>query len=105
MRSKEEVFRLIKSFADEHESMRAVVLNGSRANPKSKADPFQDYDIACHVKEVSPFKRQAFIHDYFGGLLIPRYRIDASFKWHDIYLDSKGSRSRSSAARGTRSTR
>ena len=35
MRSEQEMFDLILSFAKEEERVRAVVLNGSRANPNA----------------------------------------------------------------------
>jgi aminoglycoside 6-adenylyltransferase len=70
MRSEAQMMALILGFAQEHESIRAVVMNGSRANPKSAKDPFQDYDIVYLVKDVADFRRKNSIPIYFGEPMI-----------------------------------
>ena len=70
MRSEEEMMKLILGFASEHDEIRAVVMNGSRVNPNAKKDPFQDYDVACYVTDVEPFRRKPEIVKYFGEILI-----------------------------------
>ena len=55
MRSEKEMFDLILDFAKKNPLIRAVYMNGSRANPNAKRDIFQDYDIVYVVTAVSPF--------------------------------------------------
>ncbi len=57
-------------FVGMHDDIRAVVMNGSRANPLAHKDPFQDYDIACYVRDVEPFRRNPEIPRHFGEILI-----------------------------------
>ena len=70
MRTEQEMFDLILNFARNDESIRAVILNGSRANPNAPKDIFQDFDIACLVKDINPYMRNANIPPYFGEILI-----------------------------------
>lgn len=50
MRKEQEMFDLILQVAKENEDVRAVILNGSRANPNAPKDQYQDYDIIYTVK-------------------------------------------------------
>ena len=70
MRTEQEIFDLILNFAKNDENIRAVVLNGSRANPNAPKDLFQDFDIACLVKDVTPYMRNPEIPKLFGEILI-----------------------------------
>jgi len=56
MRSEEEMFELVIETARQDERIRAVILNGSRANPNALRDPFQDFNVAYVVTDVAPFK-------------------------------------------------
>ena len=70
MRSEKEMFDLILSYAKNDDNIRAVVLNGSRANPNAPKDIFQDYDIACLVKDMSPYFKNPNIPPLFGEIMI-----------------------------------
>ena len=70
MRSEAEMLELILAFARSREEIRVVVMNGSRVNPNARKDPFQDYDIACYVTNVEPFRGDLNIPRYFGELII-----------------------------------
>ena len=70
MRSEEEMYALILQTARDDERVRAVILNGSRANPNAPHDPFQDYDIVYIVTEVASFKRDPDWIQCFGEMLI-----------------------------------
>jgi aminoglycoside 6-adenylyltransferase len=70
MRTEQEMFDLILDFARSDDHIRAVVLNGSRANPNAPKDIFQDFDIACLVNELSPYIRNDNIPACFGEILI-----------------------------------
>jgi aminoglycoside 6-adenylyltransferase len=70
MRSDKEIFDLILNFARRDEGIRVVVMNGSRVNPNAPKDPFQDFDIACVVRDVENFRRNRNIPKHFGELMI-----------------------------------
>jgi len=70
MRTEDEMMRLINRFVDREPNIRVAILNGSRANPNAKRDPFQDYDISCYVKDVSPFQNNREFLSQFGDLMI-----------------------------------
>jgi aminoglycoside 6-adenylyltransferase len=56
MRSEQEMLKLIVDTAQHDDRVRAVIMNGSRANPNAPRDIFQDYDIVYLVTEVDSFK-------------------------------------------------
>ena len=45
MRTEKEMLKLITEAAESDPRIRAVVMNGSRANPAALKGRFQDYDI------------------------------------------------------------
>jgi aminoglycoside 6-adenylyltransferase len=70
MRSEKEMFDLILGTAQQDERVRAVIMNGSRANPNAPADIFQDYDIVYIVTEIASFKAEPTWIDPFGERMI-----------------------------------
>ena len=70
MRNEEEVIMLIINVAKSDDRIRAVLLNGSRANPKAKKDKFQDFDIVYIVNEMDSFLSDHGWIDVFGKRLI-----------------------------------
>jgi aminoglycoside 6-adenylyltransferase len=70
MRSEKEMFDLILNFANNDERIRAVILNGSRANPNAPRDIFQDYDIVYIVSSVDDFVRDRSWISNFGELIM-----------------------------------
>ena len=70
MRSEAEMFDLILSTARDDERIRAVMLNGSRANPDAPKDFFQDYDIVYFVSDTAPYTRNLEWIRRFGDLMI-----------------------------------
>lgn len=66
MRSEQEMYDLILSTAQEDERIRAVILNGSRANPNASRDAWQDFDIIYLVTDVQPFFNNLAWLDRFG---------------------------------------
>jgi aminoglycoside 6-adenylyltransferase len=70
VRNEHEMLNLILSFANCDDNIRAVVMNGSRANPNAPKDLFQDFDIACLVNDLAPYVRNKNIPPYFGEILI-----------------------------------
>lgn len=70
MRSEQEMLDLILSTAREDERIRAVVLNGSRANPNAPRDPFQDFDIVYFVTDVAPYRHAFEWIRRFGEMMI-----------------------------------
>jgi len=70
MRNDQEMYNLILGTAREDERVRAVILNGSRANPNSPHDFFQDYDVIYIVTDVAALKRDPGFIARFGELMI-----------------------------------
>ncbi len=70
MRSEGEMMDLILGTAREDVRIRAVMMNGSRANPNAPRDFFQDFDIVYFVHDVAPFKQNIPWIDRFGERMI-----------------------------------
>ncbi|HZG57218.1 aminoglycoside 6-adenylyltransferase [Paenibacillus sp.] len=71
MRNEQEMIDAILGFAKEDDRVRAVVLNGSRANPCAPKDMFQDYDVLFLVTSVMDFVRERdWIRRRFGEWII-----------------------------------
>lgn len=94
MRTEQEMYDLILGFAKKDERIRAVILNGSRANPNVQKDKYQDYDIIYVVKELEQFKSDYSWLDVFGERLImqmPESMRDPSgkghFNWQMLFSD------------------
>ncbi len=70
MRNDQEIIDLILSYARSDDNIRLVVMNGSRVNPHVKKDPFQDFDIACLVRDIKPYLQNHQLADRFGDVMI-----------------------------------
>ena len=71
MRTEQEILDLILTIAKSDERIRAVSMEGSRANPAAPRDCYQDYDISYYVADVAPFYNNAeWIYANFGQPLI-----------------------------------
>lgn len=70
MRSEQEMFDLILAVARGDARVRAVLMNGSRANPNAPRDFFQDFDIVYIVTDVDSYKRTPDWIRCFGELMI-----------------------------------
>ncbi|MCM3217508.1 aminoglycoside 6-adenylyltransferase [Niallia taxi] len=70
MRSEQEMLELILTVAKGDDRIRAVYMNGSRANPKVKKDILQDYDIVYVVTETGLFIGDEAWIQVFGELIM-----------------------------------
>lgn len=70
MRSEQQMLDLVVDIARRDELIRAVVMNGSRANPRAPRDRFQDFDIVYFVTDVMPFKYNYEWIRRFGEIMI-----------------------------------
>lgn len=73
MRTETEMMELILGVAREDDRIRAVYMNGSRANPNAPKDIFQDYDIVYVVNETASFIRDKDWPGRFGEVLFMQY--------------------------------
>lgn len=94
MRTQQEMMDLILGFAQSDERVRAVFLNGSRANPHAPRDIYQDYDIVYVVRELESFKADQRWLDVFGERLIMQMPEamrnpsgDGHFNWMMLFCD------------------
>lgn len=69
-RSVDEMFELVISAAKGDDNIRAVILEGSRAHPDSKPDPFQDFDIIYGINNITPYVNNLEWIKQFGELMI-----------------------------------
>ena len=70
MRNEKEIIDLIKNVAANDERIRAVLLNGSRAQPHYITDRFSDFDIMFIVHAISSFLADHSWIDIFGERLV-----------------------------------
>jgi aminoglycoside 6-adenylyltransferase len=70
MRSEAEMLELIVATARNDERIRAVMMNGSRANPNAPRDIFQDFDIVYFVTDGDSFTNDHTWIDVFGERMI-----------------------------------
>ena len=75
-RSEQEMMQLILGTAEKDERIRAVWMNGSRANPYAPKDQYQDYDIVYAVREMGSFIDDPHWIDRFGDRVIMQTRSD-----------------------------
>lgn len=96
MRTEEEMLELIVETARGDERIRAVILNGSRANPNAPRDPFQDFDILYLVTDVTSFKEDHQWIKRFGEMMIvqlpeemqdPRPAVEEGFAYLMQFMD------------------
>ena len=85
MRSQDEILEQLVQWARNRESVRAVVLTSSRANPERETDILSDYDVECYVTDIELFERSDGWLSHFGEImvrwpLIPR----SAVPWADI---------------------
>lgn len=70
MPSEKPMLDKILDFAKNNELVRAVYMNGSRANPNVEKDILRDYDIVYVVTEIEPFMKDISWLDSFGDIAI-----------------------------------
>lgn len=70
MRTEKEIFDLVLRVARADDRVRAVTLNGSRANPAARPDDLRDYDIVYLVTEMDSFLSDPTWVDVFGDRIM-----------------------------------
>lgn len=76
MRTETEMMNLIMNKALEDDRIRAVTMDGSRANKNAVHDQYSDFDIVYVVKDVREFTKDKSWINYFGDILIVQYPED-----------------------------
>lgn len=82
MRSAAEIQTLIIDTAKSDPDIRAVLLNGSRANPNITPDKYQDFDIVYLVNNLSRFTDKHRWIQIFGEILICQFPDDMNLTAH-----------------------
>src|SRR6476646_2704998 len=85
VRSETEIKSLILDFAKQDDRIRAVLLNGSRANPNIKHDRLQDFDIVFIVENLESFTSDHSWTNIFGETIICQLHDEMSFGNNDSY--------------------
>lgn len=70
MRTEKEMMDLILDVAKRDERVRAVLINGSKANPNVPKDIYQDFDIAYIVTDIDSFTKDHSWINVFGNRLM-----------------------------------
>ena len=65
-----EIMALLRKVALDREAVKAVILEGSRADHGHSVDDFQDFDILFLVDQIQPFLSDPGWIDVFGPRLI-----------------------------------
>lgn len=79
MRSAYEIKKLLITAGNSDNRIRAILLNGSRANPNIEPDSFQDFDIVFIVKDLESFTNNHNWTSCFGEQLISQLPNEMSF--------------------------
>ncbi|HKM35533.1 MAG TPA: aminoglycoside 6-adenylyltransferase [Lachnospiraceae bacterium] len=86
MRTYNEMMQLIMDKAMNDERIRAVLMNGSRANSNAVHDEYSDFDICYVVTDIREFTKDKNWITYFGDILIVQYPVD----WYSHPYDYTG---------------
>lgn len=76
MRTETEMLELIMNKAIGDHRIRAVAMDGSRANKNAVHDQYSDFDIVYYVRDVREFTRDKSWINCFGDILIVQYPED-----------------------------
>jgi aminoglycoside 6-adenylyltransferase len=79
MRTDQEIKKLILDKATLDDRIRAVLLNGSRADKNVPTDQFQDFDIVFVVTEIESFTKNHSWINYFGETIISQLPDEMTF--------------------------
>lgn len=90
MRTSQQMMDLILDAARKDEHVRAVYMNGSRANPQVRPDPFQDFDIVFVTDSAAPpYDDRRWIAPFEPiALLQEPDRSDSA--WGEVFDTSRG---------------
>jgi aminoglycoside 6-adenylyltransferase len=73
-----DVIHQLKQWAERRDSVRALLLTSTRANPNAVVDVFSDYDVILVVRDIHPlYEDKSWLQD-FGDVLVTY--------WDPIYL-------------------
>jgi aminoglycoside 6-adenylyltransferase len=64
------IIRKLQQWATQRESVRAMLLTSTRANPHAAVDAYSDYDIILVVSELHPYYEDRRWLDQFGKVLV-----------------------------------
>lgn len=88
-RTEQEMMDLILKVASEDKRVRAVWMNGSRANPNAPQDQYQDFDIVYAVTDMQEMIKNPGWIDVFGERIIMQTRseqLDSQPPYLDWYI-------------------
>jgi len=74
-----DVINKLIQWAEQKDSIRAMLLTSTRAVPNAPVDEFSDYDVVLFVEDIHPFHEERSWLADFGEVLVAY--------WDPIYLD------------------
>lgn len=75
----DDVINHLITWAEQRDSIRAILLTSTRAVPNAPMDEYSDYDVVLIVKDIHPFFEERSWLEEFGEVLVPY--------WDPIHLD------------------
>jgi len=66
---RKDVIGTLRAWAETDDSVRAMILTGSRAEPGSATDVFSDYDIELYVCSIQPFMSDDWL-SFLGHVMV-----------------------------------
>ena len=75
----DQVITKLVQWAEERDTIRAMLLTSTRAIPNATMDEFSDYDVVLFVDDIHPFHEERSWLQDFGEVLVAY--------WDPIYLD------------------
>jgi len=99
MRTEKEMFEMILNTARKYDYIRAVFMNGSRANPMISKDKYQDFDIYYVVDDSAPLFNDRQWTSLFGEVAVLQepdlndcawgtiHDFTRSYGWHLLFYD------------------
>jgi aminoglycoside 6-adenylyltransferase len=69
MQQEQNLIEELQRWARDDDSVRAMILTGSRADPHSTVDVLSDYDVELYVEDIQPFMSDEWL-SLFGEVMV-----------------------------------
>lgn len=69
MQEEKIVLDKLRDWGEKNDSVRAIILTGSRTDPHAIVDALSDYDIELYVEDIRPFMNDEWL-SFFGEVMV-----------------------------------